>query len=46
MKLQDKLATILPDWQGRVAKLLRESGELVVDEVTISQVYGGMRNIK
>jgi len=46
MKLQDKLAAILPDWRDRVAKLLRESGEVVVDEVTISQIYGGMRNIK
>ncbi|OGO27784.1 MAG: type I citrate synthase [Chloroflexi bacterium RBG_16_52_11] len=46
MKLQDKMTKILPDWQARVARLLRESGDLVVDEVTISQIYGGMRNIK
>ena len=46
MNLADKLASILPEWRGRVSKLVKESGDIKVDEVTISQVYGGMRNIK
>ncbi len=46
MNLAKKLSSILPEWQGRVSKLVKESGDVKVDEVTISQVYGGMRNVK
>jgi citrate synthase len=46
MTLKDKLAEQLPLWQERVQKLVKEYGDVKVDEVTISQVYGGMRNIK
>ena len=30
----------------KIKSLLKEHGELVVDEVTLSQIYGGARNIK
>ena len=46
MNLRDRLAAVLPDWRERVTKLVRENGDVRVDEVTISQVYGGMRNVK
>lgn len=46
MVLQEKLTEIIPAWRERVARLLKEHGETQVDRVTISQVYGGMRNIK
>jgi citrate synthase len=46
MNLADKLASILPEWRERASKLVKESGDIKVDVVTISQVYGGMRNIK
>lgn len=46
MTLKEKFAEILPSWRERVKKLLKESGDVKVDDVTISQVYGGMRDIK
>jgi citrate synthase len=46
MILHEKIASQLPGWRERVKKLLKESGEVVIDKVTISQAYGGMRNIK
>jgi len=46
MSLKDKLEAQLPFWRERVKKLVKDHGDVVVDEVTISQVYGGMRNIK
>jgi citrate synthase len=46
MLVKEKIAQELPEWRGRVQKLLKESGDIKVGEVTISQVYGGMRNVK
>ena len=46
MILKEKLEAQLPGWRDRVKKLVKESGEVKIDEVTIGQVYGGMRNIK
>jgi citrate synthase len=46
MILKEKIAPQLPEWRDRVKKLLKESGDVVIDHVTISQAYGGMRNIK
>ena len=46
MLLYEKIAAQLPDWRNRVTKLVKESGDVKVDNVTISQIYGGMRNIK
>jgi citrate synthase len=36
----------LPAWRERVAKLVMENANVKVDEVTIGQVYGGMRSVK
>jgi citrate synthase len=46
MILHEKMAAQLPAWRERVKVLVKEHGETVVDQVTISQVYGGMRDIK
>lgn len=46
MILHEKIAAQLPAWRERVRALVKEHGETVVDQVTIAQVYGGMRDIK
>ena len=46
MILQEKLAEQIPAWRERVKKLLASSENVLVDQVTIGQVFGGMRNIK
>jgi citrate synthase len=46
MLVKDKIAQQLPEWRVRVQKLVKENGNIKVGEVTISQVYGGMRNVK
>lgn len=46
MILHEKIAAQLPGWRERVRKLVKEQGEVVVDQVTVGQVYGGMRDIK
>jgi citrate synthase len=46
MILHEKMAAQLPAWRERVKTLIKDHGETVVDQVTISQVYGGMRDIK
>src|SRR3989304_1461215 len=45
MTLKDELADQIPGWRERVKKLVKESGNVKVDEVTIAQVYGGMRDV-
>ena len=46
MLLQEKIEQQLPEWRERVRKLIKDNGEVKVGEVTISQVYGGMRDVK
>ncbi len=46
MVLHDKIAGMLPEWRERVKKLVKEHGDVVVGEVTIGQVYGGMRDVR
>jgi citrate synthase len=46
MILIDKMAAQMPDWRTRVKTLLAEGGDVKVGEVTIKQVYGGMRDVK
>jgi citrate synthase len=44
MLLHEKIAAQLPEWRERVKKLVKEHGDVVVDQVTIGQVYGGMHD--
>lgn len=46
MILKEKLEAQIPEWRERVRKLVKEHGDVKVGEVTISQVYGGMRDVK
>ena len=46
MILHEKIAAQLPEWRERVKKLIKEHGDVVVDQVTVGQVYGGMRDAK
>ena len=46
MILKEKISAQLPEWRERVKKLVKESGAVKVGEVTIAQVYGGMRDVK
>lgn len=46
MILKDRIAEQVPAWRERVKKLLRDSSNVKVGEVTIGQVYGGMRDVK
>ena len=44
--LKEVLAKQIPDNQAEIRKLVKEHGDKVVSEVTIKQVYGGMRGVK
>ena len=44
--LKQKLAEILPKKAEEVKAFLKENGDKVVSEVTLKQVYGGMRGVK
>lgn len=46
MELQKKLESIWPAWRERVRTLVKDHGDVKVGEVTVSQIYGGMRGIK
>ncbi len=46
MILHDKIAAQLPEWRERARKLAKDHAEVIVDQVTMSQVLGGMRDIK
>ncbi len=46
MILHDKISAQLPDWRARVTKLVKEYGSVKVGDVTVKQVYGGMRGVK
>lgn len=44
--LKDKLYSKIQEWRPRTTRLLKEYGDVKVDDVTISQIIGGMRDIK
>jgi citrate synthase len=46
MILHEKLSAQLPEWRERIKTLAKEHGEVKVDDVTVAQVIGGMRDIK
>jgi citrate synthase len=46
MILHEKLSAQLPDWRERIKSLAKEHAEVKVDDVTVGQVIGGMRDIK
>jgi len=46
MILHEKIDAQLPEWRERVTKLVKGSGDTVVGDVTIRQIYGGIRGVK
>jgi len=46
MILHEKISAQLPEWRERIKTLVKEHGDVKVDDVTVSQVIGGMRDIK
>lgn len=44
--LKEKLAEKIEIWRPRIKTLLEEKGDVVIDQVTVGQVIGGMRGIK
>jgi len=46
MILHEKIAEQLPAWRERMKSLAKEHAEVVVDQVTVGQIVGGMRDIK
>lgn len=46
MALQETLEARLPAWQERVRKLVKDSGNVQIGEITIGQIYGGMRDVR
>ena len=46
MILHDRISRQLPEWRERVGKLVKEHSEVVIDQVNVGQIYGGMRDIK
>lgn len=45
-KLHEKLAETLPSQIESIKNMLQEHGDKVVSEVTLKQVYGGLRGVK
>ncbi len=46
MILHDKIEAQLPAWRERIKSLAKEHADVVVDQVTVGQIVGGMRDIK
>jgi citrate synthase len=46
MILHDKISAQLPAWRDRMKSLAKEHADVVVDQVTVGQIVGGMRDIK
>lgn len=44
--LKNTLSQKIPDWRYDAKKLIEDKGNQVIGEVSLSQVYGGMRGIK
>jgi citrate synthase len=46
MILKEKLEAQLPEWRERVRSLVKEHGDVKVGDVTVSQIYGGIRGVR
>ena len=46
IRLKDRLHEKIIAWRPRIEKLMKEHGHVVIDQVTIGQVIGGMRGVK
>jgi citrate synthase len=46
MIIQDKIAEKLPAWRERVQRLVKDYGSVRVGEVTVEQIYSGIRGVQ
>jgi citrate synthase len=46
MILHEKISSQLPEWRERMKMLAKDYADVVVDQVTVGQIVGGMRDIK
>ncbi len=46
MLLKERLEAIIPGWRERQRKLAKEYGDVVVDQVHMRQILGGLRGVK
>jgi len=44
--LHKVLSEKIPEWQDEIRKVIQDKGDTKVGDVTVSQLYGGMRGIK
>ncbi len=44
--LKEKLAEKIAQWRPRTRKLVEKYGDVVVDNITVGQIIGGMRGVK
>ena len=44
--LHKVLSEKIPQWQDEIRKVIQDRGDAKVGDVTVSQLYGGMRGIK
>ena len=45
-KLKEKLKEKIDQHRPRTVKLIKESGDVVVDQATVAKMLGGMRGLK
>jgi len=43
--LCERISAQLPAWRERVARLIKEHGDFTISQVTIDQIYGGIRGV-
>lgn len=46
MILHDKIAAQLPAWRERVARLIRDYGDSIVGQVSVEQIFRGIRDVQ
>jgi citrate synthase len=46
MIIQDKIAAQLPAWRERVQRLIKEHGSQKVSDVTVEQIFSGIRGVQ
>ena len=44
--LYNRISEQLPAWRERVARLMKENGAFKVCDVTVEQIYGGIRGVQ
>ncbi len=44
--LKEKLRQKIEEWRPRTKRLVQEFGDVVIDQVTVEKLIGGMRDLK